>query len=145
MDGFLPIIVLFALLPSRKYYSVLWAMTGLNDLCVAHLAFDFHRSENITVTRGQQVHFRCQFPKNFSAKDSIIQWKRARWNDEHLIIAINGKIPKAVEPFYRTELTNQTGTLELFQVDRDDSTTYICQTFETQTTLCQYNLVVLSK
>ena len=145
MDAFSLIIVLIALLPSRKCCSVLWETTGLKRSYVSHLAFDFHRSENITVTRGQHVHFRCQFPKNFSAKDSIVQWKRARWNDEHLIIAINGKIPKAVEPFYRTELTNQTGTLELFQVDRDDSTTYICQTFETQTILCQYNLVVLSK
>ncbi|CAF1665078.1 unnamed protein product, partial [Rotaria magnacalcarata] len=46
---------------------------------------------------------------------------------------------------YRTDLTNQFSTLELFHVKREDSTTYICQTFETQTILCQYNLVVLIK
>ncbi len=49
------------------------------------------------------------------------------------------------EKSYQTDLTNQSSSLELFYVDKHDSTTYLCQTFETQTILCQYNLVVLSK
>jgi hypothetical protein len=49
------------------------------------------------------------------------------------------------EKSYQTDLTNQSSSLELFHVDKQDSTTYLCQTFETQTILCQYNLVVLSK
>lgn len=61
------------------------------------------------------------------------------------MISINGKIPNIYEKSYRTDLTNRFSTLELFHVKRDDSTTYICQTFETQTILCQHNVVVLSK
>jgi hypothetical protein len=101
--------------------------------------------ENITVTRSENVKFRCQFPFDFSSKDNIIQWKKSRLNDENFIISINGKIPKIFEKSYQIDLTNQFSSLELFQVDKQDSTTYICQTFETQTILCQYNLVVLSK
>lgn len=82
---------------------------------------------------------------NFSSKDNIIQWKKIHLNDENLIISINGKIPKIFEKSYQTDLTNQSSSLELFHVDKQDSTTYICQTFETQTILCHFNLVVLSK
>ncbi len=82
---------------------------------------------------------------NFSSKENIIQWKKFHLNDENLIISINGKIPKIFEDSYQTDLTNQSSSLKLFHVNRQDSTAYICQTFETQTILCQYNLVVLSK
>jgi len=101
--------------------------------------------ENITVTHGEHVQFRCQFPRNYSPKDNIIQWKKLRSIDDDLIISINGKIPKTYENIYQTTLTNQFSSLDLVDVNRDDSTTYICQTFETQTILCQYNLIVLSK
>jgi hypothetical protein len=109
------------------------------------LAFASIHSENITVIRGENVQFRCQLPPDFSRKENIIQWKKSRLNDDNLIISINGKIPKIFEKFYQTNLTNQYNSLELFHVDKQDSTTYICQTFETQTILCEYNLVVLSK
>ncbi len=109
------------------------------------LAFAAIHLENITVTRGENVKFRCQFPLNFSSKENILQWKKSRLNDENLIISINGKIPKAFEKSYQTDLHNHSSALELYHVEKDDSTTYICQTFETQTILCQYNLVVLSK
>ena len=105
----------------------------------------FPRSENITVTRGEDVHFRCPLSSNISTKDYIIQWKKARNSDDHLVVSINGKIPKSLSTLYRTEFTDQTSSLQVFHVDRADSTTYICETFETQTILCQYNLVVLSK
>jgi len=101
--------------------------------------------ENIIVTRDENVKFLCQFPLNFSSKDNIIQWKKSHLNDDNLIISINGKIPKIFEKSFQTDLTTQSSSLELFHVDKQDSTTYICQTFETQTILCQYNLVVLSK
>ena len=101
--------------------------------------------ENITVTHGEHVQFRCQFPRNYSPRENIIQWKKLRSNDDDLIISINGRIPKTLEKFYQTDLTNQFSSLELFHVNRQDSTTYICQTFETQTILCQFNLIVLSK
>lgn len=97
------------------------------------------------MTKGENVKFRCQLPLDFSTKDNIIQWKKSRSNDDNLIISINGKIPKIFENSYQTDLTNQQSSLELFHVNHNDSTTYICQTFETQTILCQYNLVVLSK
>jgi hypothetical protein len=109
------------------------------------LAFATIHLENITVTRGENVKFRCQFPLNFSSKENILQWKKSRLNDESLIISINGKIPKIFENSYQTDLSNYSSSLELFHVEKQDSTTYICQTFETQTILCQYNLVVLSK
>jgi hypothetical protein len=99
----------------------------------------------MTVTHGEHVQFRCLLPRNFSPKENIIQWKKVRSNDDDLIISINGKVPKTLEKFYQTDLTNQFSSLELLHVNRQDSTTYICQTFETQTILCQYNLVVLSK
>ncbi|CAF0774952.1 unnamed protein product [Adineta steineri] len=99
----------------------------------------------MTVTYGEHVQFRCQFSQNFSAKDNIIQWKKLRFNDDDLVISINGKVPKTFEKFYQTDLTNESSSLDLFQVNRQDSTTYTCQTFETQTILCQYNLVVLIK
>ncbi|UJR15729.1 hypothetical protein I4U23_002664 [Adineta vaga] len=103
------------------------------------------RSENITVTRGENVKFRCQLPSNYSSKDNILQWKKSRSNDDNMIISINGKIPKIFDKLYQTDLTNQYSSLEIFHVDNNDSTTYIYQTFETQTILCQYNLVVLIK
>jgi len=109
------------------------------------LAWSINHLENITVTRGENVKFQCRFPTNFSSKENIIQWQKARFNDDNFIISINGKIPKTLEQTYRTDLTTQSSSLELFHVDRQDSTTYICQTFETQTILCQFNLVVLSK
>jgi hypothetical protein len=99
----------------------------------------------MTVTYDEHVQFRCQLPRYFSPKENIIQWKKLRFNDDDLIISINGKVPKTLEKFYQTELTNQFSSLELFHVNQQDSTTYICQTFETQTILCQYNLIVLSK
>lgn len=101
--------------------------------------------ENITVTRGENVKFQCRFPTNFSSKENIIQWQKTRFNDDNFIISINGRIPKTLEQIYRTNLLTQSSSLELFHVDRQDSTTYICQTFETQTILCQFNLIVLSK
>lgn len=101
--------------------------------------------ENITVTQGERVQFRCQLPRNFSRRENILQWKKSRPNDDDLIISINGKVPKTLEKFYQTDLNDQWSTLEMFHVDRPDSTSYFCQTFETQTILCQYNLVVLSK
>ena len=91
------------------------------------------------------MKFRCEFPLDFSSNENILQWKKSRINDENLIISINGKIPKTFANVYETDLTNHSTSLELFRVEKDDSTTYICQTFETQTILCQYNLVVLSK
>ncbi|CAF2499193.1 unnamed protein product [Rotaria sp. Silwood2] len=109
------------------------------------LANGFLRLENMTVTYDEHVQFRCSLPKNFIRKDNIIQWKKIRTNDDDLIIAINGKVPVKFEKLYRTDLTDQFSTLELYHVKRHDSTTYICQTFETQTILCQYNLVVLIK
>jgi len=109
------------------------------------LAYAFLRLENMTVTHNEHVQFRCQLPRNYSPKENIIQWKKLRLNDDDLIISINGKVPKTLEKFYQTDLTNQLSSLELFHVNRQDSTTYICQTFETQTILCQYNLIVLSK
>lgn len=112
---------------------------------LSRLALATIHSENITVTRDENVKFHCKFPLNFSSKENIIQWKKIRLNDENLIISINGRIPKILEKSYQTDLTNQTSSLDLFHVDQQDSTTYICQTFETQTILCQYNLVVLSK
>ena len=114
-------------------------------LSFLHPAFATIHLENITVTRGETVKFPCQFPSNFSWRENIVQWKKARSNEENLIISINGKIPKVFETSYQTNLNNHSSSLELFHVDQDDSTTYICQTFETQTILCQYNLVVLSK
>ncbi|CAF1407947.1 unnamed protein product [Rotaria sordida] len=108
-------------------------------------SYGFLRLENMTVTYDEHVEFRCSLPKNFLTKDNIIQWKKLRSNDDDLIIAINGKVPVRYEKFYHTDLTNQFSTLELYHVKRHDSTTYICQTFETQTILCQYNLVVLIK
>ncbi|CAF3752170.1 unnamed protein product [Rotaria socialis] len=108
-------------------------------------SYAFLRLENLTVIHNDHVQFRCTFPRNFSPNNSIIQWKKIRVNDDALMISINGKIPNIYEKMYRTDLTNQFSTLELFHVKREDSTTYICQTFETQTILCQYNLVVLIK
>lgn len=99
----------------------------------------------MTVTHGEHVQFRCQLPQNSSPRDNIIQWKKIRSNNDDLIISINGKVPKTLEKSYQTDLTNQYSSLELFHVNQQDSTTYICQTFETQTILCQYNLIVLSK
>jgi hypothetical protein len=101
--------------------------------------------ENITITHGENVKFNCQLPLDISSKENIIQWKKFRPNDENLIISINGKIPKIFEKSYQTDLTNQSSSLEVFHVDKQDSTIYVCQTFETQTILCQYNLAVLSK
>jgi len=109
------------------------------------LAYAFLRLENMTVTYGEHVQFRFQLPRNYSPKENIIQWKKLRLNDDDLIISINGKVPKTLEKYYQNELTNHYSSLELFHVNRYDSTTYICQTFETQTILCQYNLIVLSK
>jgi hypothetical protein len=109
------------------------------------LAYTFLRLENITVTHGEHVQFRCQLPRNYSLKENIIQWKKLRINDDDLIISINGKVPRTLIKSYQTDLTNQFSSLEFFHVNRQDSTTYICQTFETQTILCQYNLIVLSK
>ena len=99
----------------------------------------------MTVTYDEHVQFRCLLPRNFTQTETIIQWKKLCANDDDLTISINGKIPKALKDFYRTDLTDQFSSLELFHVNREDSTTYICQTFETQTILCQYNLIVLSK
>ena len=61
------------------------------------LAYAFLRLENLTVTHGEHVQFRCQFSRNFSPKENIIQWKKLRINDDDLIISINGKIPKTLE------------------------------------------------
>jgi hypothetical protein len=108
-------------------------------------ALSFLRLENMTVTYDEHVQFRCQLPRNFSRRENILQWKKLRSHDDDLIISINGKVPKTLEVFYRTDLNDQWSTLELFHVNRHDSTTYVCQTFETQTILCQYNLIVLSK
>ena len=101
--------------------------------------------ENLTVTYNEHVEFRCLLPRYLSTKENIIQWKKVHSNDDGLTISINGKIPKKHEKVYRTELTNEYSSLELYHVNRQDSTTYICQTYETQTILCQYNLIVLSK
>ena len=105
---------------------------------------NIHR-ENLTITRGEKVKLDCPFPRNYSSKENILQWIKSRLDDDNLIIGINGKIPKTLEHVYRTELNNQSSSLELLHVEKGDSTSYICQTFETQTILCQYNLVVLSK
>lgn len=113
--------------------------------CLLNQSLAFLRLENITVTHGEHVQFRCQFPRNYSPKDNIIQWKKLRSKDDNLIISINGRIPKTYENIYQTTLTNQFSSLDLSNVNREDSTTYICQTFETQTILCQYNLIVLIK
>ncbi|CAF3742114.1 unnamed protein product [Adineta steineri] len=113
--------------------------------CLIHYSFASVRLENITVTRNENVKFRCQLPSNFSSQENILQWKKTHFNGDDLVISINGKIPKIFEKFYQTDLTTEYSSLELFHVDKDDSTTYICQTFETQTILCQYNLVVLIK
>ncbi|CAF5148712.1 unnamed protein product, partial [Rotaria magnacalcarata] len=40
---------------------------------------------------------------------------------------------------------DRSSSFDVLHVTKEDSTTYICQTFETQTILCQYNLVVLIK
>ncbi|CAF0944414.1 unnamed protein product [Rotaria sordida] len=118
---------------------------------IIFLFFLIHQSltsihmENITVTYDDNVKFHCQLPWNISLKENIIQWKKFRFDDDNLIISINGKIPKIFEKFYQTILTNQSSSLEIFHVNKQDSTIYICQTFETQTILCQYNLVVLIK
>lgn len=109
------------------------------------LAWAFLRLENMTVTQGERVQFRCQLPRNFSRRENILQWKKLRASDDDLIISINGKVPKTLEKFYQTDLNDQWSSLEFFHVNREDSTTYLCQTFETQTILCHYNLVVLSK
>lgn len=101
--------------------------------------------ENITVTRGENVQLRCPLPRNYSLRENILQWKKVRSNDDDLIISINGKVPQTFSKSYRTDLTNSHSSLEVFHVQREDSTSYICQTFETQTILCQYNLIVLSK
>ncbi|CAF1566204.1 unnamed protein product, partial [Adineta steineri] len=74
----------------------------------------------MTVTYGEHVQFRCQFSQNFSAKDNIIQWKKLRFNDDDLVISINGKVPKTFEKFYQTDLTNESSSLDLFQVNRQD-------------------------
>ena len=104
----------------------------------------YPRLENITVTRDEQVEFHCPFPTHISAKDQIIQWKKIRSLDDHLVLAINGKIPQSLVHLYQTSFTNQSNTLKIFHVDRSDSTSYICEIFESQTILCQYNLLVLS-
>ena len=97
------------------------------------------------MTRGEDVHFRCPLSTNISTKDNIVQWKKARSSDDFLVLSINGKIPHSLSHLYRTEFTEQTSSLQVFRVNRADSTTYVCETFETQTILCQYNLVVLSE
>lgn len=109
------------------------------------LAWTFLRLENITVTRGENVQLRCPLPRNYSLRENILQWKKLRSNDDDLIISINGKVPQTFSKSYRTDLTSSQSSLEVFHVQREDSTSYICQTFETQTILCQYNLIVLSK
>ena len=101
--------------------------------------------ENITVTRGEHVQFRCPLPRNYSLHENILQWKKVRNIDDDLIISINGKVPQTLSKLYQTDLTHSVSSLELFHAQREDSTSYICQTFETQTILCQYNLIVLSK
>ena len=108
------------------------------------LSTNIHR-ENLTITRGENVRLHCPFPRNYSSKENILQWKKSRLDDDHQIIAINGKIPQTLEHAYRTKLNDQSSSLEVLHVEQEDSTSYICQTFETQTILCQYNLVVLSK
>lgn len=101
--------------------------------------------ENITVTQSENIRFQCQFPSDFNFNENIIQWKKYRSLEDNILISINGKIPKRFEKTYQTSLTNQSSSFDIFHVDKQDSTTYICQTFETQTILCQYNLIVLSK
>ena len=97
--------------------------------------------ENITVTRADHVHFRCPLPDQLSPKESIIQWKQWRSNDDFLVVSINGKIPQSLQRLYQS---NHTSSLQLLSADRQDSTTFICESFESQTILCQYNLIVLS-
>jgi hypothetical protein len=101
--------------------------------------------ENMTVTRGENVDLHCPLSKEIASKNYIIQWKQIRSHDDHLVLSINGKIPQSLVHVYKTEFNHQTNTLQLSHVQRTDSTSYICEIFETQTILCQYNLVVLSK
>ena len=138
------IIVTFIIISPCKFVYLSISSRHFSSLRAASA---FLRLENMTVTHGEHVQFRCQFPRNFSPKENIIQWKKLRFNgdDDDLIISINGKVPKNLEKLYQTDLTNQFSSLDIFQVNRYDSTTYLCQSFETQTILCQYNLVVLSK
>ena len=84
----------------------------------------------MTVTQGERVQFRCQLPRNFSRRENILQWKKLRSNDDDLTISINGKVPKTLEKFYQTDLNDQWSSLEFFHVNREDSTTYLCQTLK---------------
>ncbi|CAF0970344.1 unnamed protein product, partial [Didymodactylos carnosus] len=96
----------------------------------------------MTVTAGQRIRLRCPIPAD-QHDNTIIQWNKKM--SEDITIAINGKIPKSYQKYYQTELNLEWSYLELFNVERTDSTTYTCMTFETQIILCQYNLVVLIK
>lgn len=103
------------------------------------------RSENITINRGDRLQLRCPLPSSIVAKDSIVQWKKWRSNDDFQVVSINGKVPQSLQSFYQTNLTNQTSSLELLEADRRDSTLFICEIFESQTIVCQFNLIVLSE
>lgn len=105
----------------------------------------YPRLENITITRGEPVEFNCPLPEHISRKDHIIQWKKIRSFEDHLVLAINGKIPQSLVHLYQTSFTNQDNSLKIFNVDRSDSTSYVCEIFESQTILCQYNLLVLGQ
>lgn len=143
MQSVLLIIFSYFLIDQCKFFVIIFSIS----MTILHLALANIHRENLTITRGEQVKLNCPFPRNYSSKENILQWKRSRLDDDddNLIIGINGKIPKTLEHVYRTELNNQSSSLELLHVEKGDSTSYICQTFETQTILCQYNLVVLSK
>lgn len=126
-------------------FAVLWIIWMILLPISCKLEFSSIRRENLTVTHGENVQFHCSLPKNISLKDSIIQWKKWRSYDDYLVLSINGKIPQSLQHLYKTNLTNEKSSLKLFDVNRQDSTIYICEIFETQTILCQYNLIVLSK
>ncbi|CAF1963240.1 unnamed protein product [Rotaria magnacalcarata] len=110
-----------------------------------HQSFATMRVENITVTQGENVRFHCQFPSDISFNENIIQWKKIRSSEDNILISINGKVSRKYEKTYQTILTDRSSSFDVLHVTKEDSTTYICQTFETQTILCQYNLVVLIK
>lgn len=89
------------------------------------------------------MEFYCPLPEHISRKDQIIQWKKIRSQEDHLVLAINGKIPQSLIHLYQTSFTNQGNSLKIYHVNRTDSTSYVCEIFESQTILCQYNLLVL--
>ena len=60
----------------------------------------YPRLENITITRGEPVEFNCPLPEHISRKDQIIQWKKIRSFEDHLVLAINGKIPQSLVHLY---------------------------------------------